>query len=124
MTGTVDGLLLDLLEEVWDDGNAVGLDGWIGPGRGAGEVDDEARYARDRVVRKVLKVLTENGYGSLPESTTEWGAVFRVTGALYNVYHSREEAEDFVNSMNEVDADMAVMSRQRTPATYTEWKEI
>lgn len=43
------------LGEAWDDGNACGLDGWVGPGRGAGEVDDEAVRARDRCIDKLLR---------------------------------------------------------------------
>lgn len=43
-----------LLGSAWDDGNAAGLDGWIGPGRGAGEVDDEAVRARERFIRRTL----------------------------------------------------------------------
>jgi hypothetical protein len=50
--------LRDALEEVWDDGNATGLDGWVGPGRGAGEVNAEAVYSRDRVIDRVLQRLT------------------------------------------------------------------
>lgn len=40
-----------VLEDVWDDGNCTGLDGWIGPGRGI-EVDDEAVRRRARSVEK------------------------------------------------------------------------
>ncbi|AYR01548.1 hypothetical protein PP639_gp048 [Arthrobacter phage Seahorse] len=40
-----------ILAEVWDDGNAVGLDGWIGPGRGE-PIDSEAVRCRERAVRK------------------------------------------------------------------------
>lgn len=36
----------------WDDGNASGLDGWVGPGRGSGEIDREAQHARTRLVHK------------------------------------------------------------------------
>lgn len=39
-----------LVGEAWDDGNAIGLDGWIGPNRGAGDVDPEAERARARMV--------------------------------------------------------------------------
>ena len=42
------------LERVWDDGNATGLDGWIGPGRGAGEVDDQAVANRRRDTHEAL----------------------------------------------------------------------
>ncbi|GAA4774449.1 hypothetical protein [Microbacterium gilvum] len=44
----------EALEAAWDEGNGVGLDGWIGPGRGAGEVDDEALRARRRDVDAIL----------------------------------------------------------------------
>lgn len=47
-----------LIGEAWDDGNAAGLDGWTGPGRGAGEVDREAQHARTRMVHKADAALT------------------------------------------------------------------
>lgn len=57
----VPGLLAEIerlrgaLGDAWDDGNACGLDGWTGPGRGAGEVDDEAIWRRDRCIEKLLR---------------------------------------------------------------------
>lgn len=42
---------------VWDDGNAVGLDGWTGPERGSDEVDDYAVRARERAVRRALDAI-------------------------------------------------------------------
>lgn len=52
----------------WDDGNASGLDGWIGPGRGAGMVDREAQHARTRMIHKTEAALhaaftTQEGEG-------------------------------------------------------------
>ncbi len=44
-----------LLEAAWDDGNGTGLDGWVGPGRGAGAIDPEAVQARTRTVNKLLE---------------------------------------------------------------------
>lgn len=44
----VTGAAVTEFGRVWDEGNAVGLDGWIGPNRGAGEVDDEAIRYRSR----------------------------------------------------------------------------
>lgn len=44
----------------WDDGNGSGLDGWVGPGRGAGEVDREAQHARTRLIRKADAALEES----------------------------------------------------------------
>ena len=44
--------------KAWDDGNAVGLDGWVGPGRGSGEVDPEAARARERVIRQAEDALS------------------------------------------------------------------
>lgn len=41
----------------WDDGNGSGLDGWVGPGRGAGEVDREAQHARTRLIHKAEAAL-------------------------------------------------------------------
>lgn len=50
---------LQLVGAAWDDGNGVGLDGWAGPCRGAGEVDQEAQHARTRFVHRADKHLTE-----------------------------------------------------------------
>lgn len=46
--------LRDALEEAWDQGNACGLDGYVGPGRGTEPIDDEAIYARDRDVDRIM----------------------------------------------------------------------
>ncbi|WP_156765706.1 hypothetical protein [Mycobacterium sp. 1245499.0] len=51
--------LVRALEDAWDQGNGCGLDGWVGPGRGAGEVDDEAVYARDRDVDRIFTRLAD-----------------------------------------------------------------
>ena len=42
------------LEEAWDDGNVTGLNGWVGPGRIARPVDDEAIRQRRRTVDALL----------------------------------------------------------------------
>ncbi|PKV80878.1 hypothetical protein [Nocardia fluminea] len=47
-------ILATALGDAWDDGNATGLDGWTGPGRGAGDVDDEAVRARRREIDATL----------------------------------------------------------------------
>lgn len=79
--------LEQILGEVWDDGNSVGLDGWIGPGRGE-PIDSEAMRCRDRAVRKSAdelfsdeaversaRALYERLRGSLDIAGTlkEWG---------------------------------------------------
>ena len=48
------------LGDAWDDGNAVGLDGWVGPGRGT-EPDKYAIHARDRYITKAMAALTGDG---------------------------------------------------------------
>ncbi|WNT44940.1 hypothetical protein SEA_ABBYDAISY_45 [Arthrobacter phage AbbyDaisy] len=71
--------LEQILGEVWDDGNAVGLDGWIGPGRGEA-IDSEAVRCRERAVRKsvdelfsdeaverVRRVLSKGAYQMTPD---------------------------------------------------------
>lgn len=52
--------IAETLGLAWDDGNAVGLDGWIGPTRGE-EPDLEGISARDRVVRKYSRLAEEAG---------------------------------------------------------------
>lgn len=50
--------LTAVIAGVWDDGNAVGLDGWTGPERGSDEVDDYAVRARERAVTRALDAIT------------------------------------------------------------------
>ncbi|MFI9507233.1 hypothetical protein [Nocardia sp. NPDC052566] len=51
--------LEEILEEVWNDGNAARLDGTTEPGRHVGEKDDAATDRRDRVIRTALEKLGE-----------------------------------------------------------------
>lgn len=48
------------LGDLWDDGNAVGLDGWVGPGRGE-PVDDHAVNRREQAVYAALARLRGEG---------------------------------------------------------------
>ncbi|MFD6093995.1 hypothetical protein ACFWGN_17915 [Oerskovia sp. NPDC060338] len=52
--------LAAVLGDVWDDGNAVGLDGWVGPGRGEA-VDEHAVLRRARAVENALGALVAGG---------------------------------------------------------------
>ena len=56
------GLIEGELERVWDEGNATGLDGWIGPGRGAGEVDGHAVAIRQRATHAALERILNRLY--------------------------------------------------------------
>lgn len=47
-----------ILQELWDDGNAVGLDGYTGPGRGDYVVDGEAIEARRTAIKKARDLLS------------------------------------------------------------------
>ncbi|SHU65925.1 Uncharacterised protein [Mycobacteroides abscessus subsp. abscessus] len=51
------------LEQLWDEGNATGLDGWIGPGRGAAGTDPEAVDQREKNVNRALDRIIEQLYG-------------------------------------------------------------
>ena len=64
-------------EAVWDDGNAVGLDGWTGPGRGSGEIDDYAIRARERAVNRL-----EAHIATRAETTTDLPALLAVVEAV------------------------------------------
>ena len=55
---------LHLIGEAWDDGNAAGLDGWVGPGRGSGDVDHEAERGRARMVHKAERTFEALGVES------------------------------------------------------------
>ncbi|MDQ0102313.1 hypothetical protein J2T10_001959 [Paenarthrobacter nicotinovorans] len=55
--------LVEVLENVWDNGNATGLDGWVGPGRGTLTVDDHAVSTREKDVTKAADVIAAAGGG-------------------------------------------------------------
>ncbi|MFE3052313.1 hypothetical protein [Nocardia sp. NPDC059239] len=52
-----DNTIRALLEDAWDDGNAAGLDGWVGPGRGTEPVDEDAILRRGRATKNALANL-------------------------------------------------------------------
>lgn len=60
---TVNKSMAEVLEELWEQGNCAGLDGWIGLGRGVREWDEEAVHIRRRDVAKTLDALTAAGFG-------------------------------------------------------------
>lgn len=45
------------LEDLWDAGNATGLDGWTGPARGAADIDAYAVSRRERAVHTTMEKL-------------------------------------------------------------------
>jgi hypothetical protein len=72
--------MAEVLEELWDAGNCTGLDGWIGPGRGAIEVDNVALDDRRRDVEKATAALTAAGFG--PVKAAAAGALRDAAGAV------------------------------------------
>jgi hypothetical protein len=58
VTGGVRDTLAAAAGEVWDDGNATGLDGWVGPGRGTEPIDGYAEQRRARSVYAFLDALS------------------------------------------------------------------
>lgn len=50
----------DALAAAWDDGNAVGLDGWVGPNRGT-EPDGEAIRLRQQYLDRYALVQPDEG---------------------------------------------------------------
>lgn len=74
-----------ILENIWDDGNAVGLDGWVGPGRGTEPIDEDAIRARDRAIEAaVTALLPEFAYAG-PQDTPA-GTLLDVAWKLRNGY--------------------------------------
>lgn len=53
----------------------------------------------------------------------QWAAAHVHNGQAYNTHHSRESAQSFVDGMNDVGADMMVVTREYTPAIYSDWKK-
>lgn len=60
--------------------------------------------------------------GSARETVTEWAAAFPQTGHNYNYHRTREEAQAFVDGMDEVGAEMVVMTREVLPQDASEWR--
>ncbi|UTT53789.1 hypothetical protein [Microbacterium maritypicum] len=65
-----------ILGDIWDDGNAVGLDGWVGPGRGTEPIDDHAVYKREIAIEKYANALRRS---EVPEPSE---MVVKVASAL------------------------------------------
>lgn len=61
----------EALEAIWDDGNATGLDGWVGPGRGTLPIDPEAVEARDRSIERNAAAFEVRLRGTVTEPC-EW----------------------------------------------------
>lgn len=119
MSASMAEVLTAVLEEVWDDGNCTGLDGWIGPGRGSAEVDDDAMHARARVIQKAEAALAAAGYGTAVE---EW-AIFRATDPTEasafdsHVFPSRVRAENAIGNWY-IDGPEWLEARSREVTKY------
>ena len=59
-----------LILAAWDDGNATGLDGWIGPERGE-EPDAEGIRARERFADRAAALLASSAPATASEDATE-----------------------------------------------------
>ena len=68
-----------LFEAAWDEGNAMGLDGWTGPGRGA-EPDQHAIDRREKTVDRLVDKLAAHvaevekraAINALREAAEDW----------------------------------------------------
>jgi hypothetical protein len=69
---------------------------------------------------KLADAILAAGY-SKPRTITLWGAAFVHNGAFYKEYPTREDAQAFVDGMGEVGAHLVVVTREHTPAVYSEW---
>jgi|SRR5690625_568025 len=59
-----------LFEAAWDEGNAMGLDGWTGPGRGT-EPDQHAIDRRERTVDRLVDDLYSRVAGYLAHAAQQ-----------------------------------------------------
>jgi len=72
-------------------------------------------------VGETVRDVLAAGYRK-PEVRIEWAAAHAANGVVYNFHPTREEAQEFIDSMAEVDHAMLIMRREYTPATFTEWE--
>ena len=103
------------LTDIWDDGNATGLDGWVGPGRGAGDVDDEAIRARERAIEKHGRALLDATEPPVPSEPSGYRAILiqkaRAHADEYRCYDDTDElVGTLVESANMLAADAPVQA--------------
>ena len=88
---------------------------------------DECSEGTKRQLHREARVVLEAAAPHLMaaaqrETVIEWGAAFKRTGNIYNYHRTREEAQAFVDSMAEVDAEMVVMTREVLTQSASEWR--
>ena len=83
--------------------------------------DELARLISSRHTMAAVDAILAAGYAK-HETVTEWAAGFPQSGNPYNFHRTREEAQEFVDGMREVGADMVVMTREVLPQKASEWR--
>lgn len=59
-----------LIAQAWDDGNALGLDGWVGPERGE-EPDEHAIRQREKIVDRIAESVVRAARSDVPDTIRE-----------------------------------------------------
>jgi len=72
--------------------------------------------------REQARAALEAAAPYMRETVTEWAAAFPVVGNAYNYHRTREEAQAFVDAMQEDGVRMIVMTREVLPAEASDWK--
>lgn len=57
-----------------------------------------------------------------PEVRVKWAAAHAENGVVYNAYPTRDEAQEFIDSMAEVGHGMVLKRCEHTLATHTAWE--
>lgn len=81
-----------LIAQAWDDGNALGLDGWVGPERGE-EPDEHAIRQREKIVDRIAESVVRAARSDVPDTIREaqvraWGYGFEKACSEHGGYAS------------------------------------
>jgi hypothetical protein len=82
------------------------------------------QYPRTRGIdntANMFRAALEAAAPYMRETVTEWAAGFPGAAYPYNYHRTREEAQTFVDGMEEVGADMVVMTREVLPSEASDW---
>lgn len=100
-----DVVLWPIFERIWDSANCIGLDGWIGPDRGAGEVDEEALVQREKDIDTAVNAVLALFPSAPVQVAGEGEDVLRAALAEFDAEQALSEACEIPDDAPEVHGD-------------------